>query len=89
MIGWWRRRRWQRAEEARSRVLGAILVDFHRRHYAADLGRELGIRPGYLYPALHSLLEAGLIADGWEDQAAGPYPRRYYQAPLPGGQGQS
>lgn len=89
MLNRWRERRHQRAEEARPRVLAAILADPARRHYGYELSKELGIRGGHLYPALHGLLADGLIADGWEDDTVDRPPRRYYQAPLPGGQGQS
>lgn len=56
-----------------------LLAEFEpgRRHYAYDLCRESGMRPGRVYPALTRLEQAGEITSGWDD---GPYPRRrHYQ----------
>lgn len=89
MLSWFRRRRQRREESAREAVQWKILTQPRARHYADDLSRQLKIRPTYLYPALHGLLEDGIVVDGWEPGEGPEPPRRFFQAPTPNGQAKS
>lgn len=52
------------------------------RYYGYDLWQVTGVRPGTLYPLLVRWLNAGLIADAWQDPhdmgTQQHLPRRYY-----------
>ena len=62
-------------------VAAVLLADPDGRHYGYDLSRRAHVRSGRLYPMLTRMLNAGWLADGWEDPATigGRPPRRYYQ----------
>lgn len=70
-----------RKTRALSLVAGALLQAPNTRHYGYELSRHTGVRPGVMYPILNRLLEAGWLADNWEDDtetSGGRPPRRYY-----------
>lgn len=69
-----------RRTERLAAVAGALLADPHGRHYGYELCKQTRIRSGVVYPMLTRLLNAGWIADGWEDPTTidGRPPRRYY-----------
>jgi PadR family transcriptional regulator PadR len=56
----------------------ALLADPDARHYGYELWKATGVRSGTLYPILHRMLNAGWLADGWEEQRGKRPPRRYY-----------
>jgi DNA-binding PadR family transcriptional regulator len=43
------------------------------------LARVATVRSGVVYPLLTRLLDAGWLADGWEQGVEGRPPRRYYE----------
>jgi PadR family transcriptional regulator len=61
----------------------ALMDDADGRHWGYELSRRSGVRSGVMYPMLQRMLEEGLLADGWEEQAqagrARRPPRRYYE----------
>jgi PadR family transcriptional regulator PadR len=61
----------------------ALMADPNGRHWGYELSKQSGVRSGVMYPALRRMLDAGWLADGWEDQAqtgrAKRPPRRYYE----------
>lgn len=59
----------------------ALMADPDARHWGYEIWRSAGIRSGAMYPILWRMLEAGWLADGWEDgdpAKMGRPPRRYY-----------
>lgn len=64
-------------------VLRALLDDPEAYHYGYDLILQTGVCSGVIYPILWRMVDAGWLADGWEDQGAeqeyGRPRRRYYQ----------
>ena len=60
------------------------------RFWGYELSKTTGIRTGTLYPILTRFLDAGWIADGWEDTDEKPSdarpPRRYYVLTAAGAQ---
>lgn len=71
----------QRVTTATVTVAAALLVDPAARQWGYDLRRQTGVRSGVLYPILQRMLDAGWLADGWEDpteEHKGRPPRRYY-----------
>lgn len=61
-------------------VAEQILAAPREKHYGYGLCKTTGIKSGTLFPILSRFLEAGWIADGWEDpeEVEGRPPRRYY-----------
>jgi PadR family transcriptional regulator PadR len=64
---------------AKVQVALALNSEPGHRHYGYDLSKKSGVRSGVMYPILRRMLEAGWLADGWEDNAKGKPPRRYYR----------
>lgn len=63
------------------KVAAVLMSEPEAQHYGYDLSRRAGVRSGVLYPILTRLLNAGWLADGWEDPntiAEHRPPRRYY-----------
>ena len=53
--------------------------------YGYELCRELGIKPGSMYPILVRLADRGLLETGWDtDGPAGRPPRHLYRLTGPG-----
>lgn len=60
----------------------AVLADLraHGRSGGYDVSKRVGARSVHVYPALHRMLEAGVLADEWVPSAKSPKhpPRRMY-----------
>lgn len=56
----------------------ALMSDPGGRHWGYDLSRRSGVRSGVMYPVLSRMLDAGWLADGWEDRETRGPRRRYY-----------
>jgi PadR family transcriptional regulator PadR len=54
-------------------VLCALAADPARRRYGYELGQEVGLKAGSLYPILIRLCDRGLLEASWE---TGPPPGR-------------
>lgn len=71
-----------RQTDAMVKVAVALCARPQDRHWGYPLTKLTGLRSGTLYPILNSMLQEGLLVDGWEDidpaQAKRP-PRRYYE----------
>lgn len=65
-----------------SSVLRALVADPEAWRYGYELGREVGLKAGSLYPILIRLAERELLESRWEDQAeasGGRPPRHLYR----------
>jgi PadR family transcriptional regulator PadR len=62
-----------------ARVATALMEDPNGRHWGYDLSKRSRVRSGVVYPLLTRLLDAGWLADGWEQGVEGRPPRRYYE----------
>jgi DNA-binding PadR family transcriptional regulator len=61
-------------------VLHALAVDPARRRYGRDLGQEVGLSAGRLYPVLIRLADRGWLDVSWEtDPPPGRPPRHMYR----------
>jgi PadR family transcriptional regulator PadR len=63
-------------------VLQSLLADPESWRYGYELGREVGLKAGSLYPILIRLAERGLLEASWEaaaDEPAGRPPRHLYR----------
>jgi PadR family transcriptional regulator, regulatory protein PadR len=61
-------------------VLGALAADPSTWRYGYELGLEVGLRSGSLYPILVRLSERELLESRWEaDAPAGRPPRHLYR----------
>ncbi|WP_028062339.1 PadR family transcriptional regulator [Solirubrobacter soli] len=61
-------------------VLAALARDPAAPRYGYELGKEVGLEAGTLYPILMRLTERGLLEAGWEsDPPAGRPPRHLYR----------
>ena len=61
-------------------VLAALAVDPGRSRYGYELGQELGLKAGSLYPILIRLCDRGLLEARWEaEPAVGRPPRHLYR----------
>jgi PadR family transcriptional regulator PadR len=63
-------------------VLRALLARPDEHRYGYELGQEVGIKAGSLYPILIRLAERGLLEASWEaarDAPAGRPPRHLYR----------
>jgi DNA-binding PadR family transcriptional regulator len=61
-------------------VLCALAVDPARRRYGYELGQEVGLKAGSLYPILIRLADRGLLEASWEtDPPPGRPPRHLYR----------
>jgi PadR family transcriptional regulator, regulatory protein PadR len=66
------------------RVLRALAADPARWRYGYDLGNEVGLKSGSLYPLLVRLADRGLLEASWEPPVQGKPPRHLYR-PTPAG----
>jgi PadR family transcriptional regulator, regulatory protein PadR len=63
-----------------SGVLRALADDPQQWRYGYELGQQVGLRAGSLYPILMRLSERELLEDSWEsDPPAGRPPRHLYR----------
>ena len=63
-----------------SAVLRALAEDPERWRYGYELGHEVGLRAGSLYPILMRLSDRGLLEESWEsDPPLGRPPRHLYR----------
>ena len=60
-------------------VLRALATEPTRWRYGYDLGREVGLKSGSLYPILVRLADRGLLAATWESSVEGKPPRHLYR----------
>jgi DNA-binding PadR family transcriptional regulator len=61
-------------------VLAALARDPATARYGYELGKEVGLEAGTLYPILMRLASRGLLEAGWEtDPPAGRPPRHLYR----------
>src|SRR3954463_4811998 len=61
-------------------VLRALTADPNGWRYGYELGQEVGLKAGSLYPILIRLTERGLLEARWEEQVvAGRPPRHLYR----------
>src|SRR3954471_4816734 len=61
------------------RVLRALAAQPTRWRYGYDLGTEVGLKSGSLYPMLVRLADRGLLETSWEPGAEGKPPRHLYR----------
>jgi len=61
------------------RVLRALAADPARWRYGYDLGNEVGLKSGSLYPLLVRLADRGLLEASWEPPVQGRPPRHLYR----------
>ena len=74
------RRRSQRPSPKTAHVLRALIAAPLEWRYGYQLGLELGLRSGSLYPILIRLSDRGLLAATWEsDPPPGRPPRHLYR----------
>jgi DNA-binding PadR family transcriptional regulator len=65
-----------------SSVLRALVADPDAWRYGYELGRQVGLKAGSLYPILIRLAERELLESRWEDQSeasSGRPPRHLYR----------
>jgi DNA-binding PadR family transcriptional regulator len=60
-------------------VLTALSADPSRWRYGYELGTEVGLRSGSLYPILMRLEDRGLLEAMWEQTTPGKPPRHLYR----------
>ena len=60
-------------------VLRALAADPARWRYGYDLGAEVRIKSGSLYPILVRLADRGLLETAWEPSAGSRPPRHLYR----------
>ena len=73
-------RRDRRPSRQTSDVLGALAADPSAWRYGYELGLEVGLRSGSLYPILVRLSDRELLESRWEaDAPAGRPPRHLYR----------
>src|SRR3954451_9101785 len=58
-------------------VLRALAVDPDRRRYGYELGQEVGLKAGSLYPILMRLCDRGLLESSWEADPPEGRPARH------------
>ena len=61
------------------RVLQALAAEPARWRYGYDLGQEVQLRSGSLYPILVRLADRGLLEASWEPGPPGRPPRHLYR----------
>jgi DNA-binding PadR family transcriptional regulator len=61
------------------RVLQALATDPTRWRYGYDLGNEVNLKSGSLYPILVRLADRGLLEASWEPPVQGKPPRHLYR----------
>lgn len=60
-------------------VLRALSAEPSRWRYGYELGTEVGLRSGSLYPILMRLEDRGLLEAAWEQTRPGKPPRHLYR----------
>src|SRR3954463_13127556 len=66
-------------------VLAAMAADPADWRYGYELGREVGLKAGSLYPILMRLSDRGLLESAWEaEPPAGRPPRHLYRLTVAG-----
>ncbi len=65
-------------------VLRALAADPSRWHYGYDLGVEVRLKSGSLYPMLVRLADRGLLEASWEPGPEGRPPRHLYRVSTAG-----
>ncbi|ETA71139.1 putative transcriptional regulator [Actinospica robiniae DSM 44927] len=61
-------------------MLQALAAEPSKWRYGYELGREVGLKAGSLYPILIRLDDRGMVEAGWEDEPApGRPPRHLYR----------
>ena len=58
-------------------VLGGLAAQPTRWRYGYELGQQVGLKSGSLYPILIRLQERGLLEARWEDETPEGRPRRH------------
>jgi PadR family transcriptional regulator PadR len=58
-------------------VLSALAVDPSRWRHGYDLGQEIGLKAGSLYPILIRLSDRGLLESSWETEPEQGRPARH------------
>jgi PadR family transcriptional regulator, regulatory protein PadR len=61
------------------RVLQALATDSTRWRYGYELGNEVNLKSGSLYPILVRLADRGLLEASWEPSVQGKPPRHLYR----------
>jgi PadR family transcriptional regulator len=61
------------------RVLRVLAADPTRWRYGYDLGNEVELKSGSLYPILVKLADRGLLESSWEAPIEGKPPRHLYR----------
>jgi DNA-binding PadR family transcriptional regulator len=61
------------------RVLRALATDPIRWRYGYDLGNDVELKSGSLYPILVRLADRGLLEASWESPIEGKPPRHLYR----------
>ena len=70
----------RRPSKQTAAVLTALAAQPEAWRYGYELGRELGLQAGSLYPILMRLSDRGLLEASWEtDPPAGRPPRHLYR----------
>ena len=70
----------RRPSKQTAAVLAALAREPQVSRYGYELGKEVGLEAGTLYPILMRLTERGLLEAGWEtDPPAGRPPRHLYR----------
>src|SRR5438270_6140592 len=67
-------------------VLRALAADPSRWRYGYDLGTEVHLKSGSLYPILVRLADRGLLEATWEPGPEGRPPRHLYRLSTAGGE---
>ena len=60
-------------------VLRALAADPSRWRYGYELGAEVDLRSGSLYPILMRLSDRGLLESAWQETERGRPPRHVYR----------
>ncbi|HEY6794091.1 MAG TPA: PadR family transcriptional regulator [Kineosporiaceae bacterium] len=58
-------------------VLMALAVEPSRWRYGYELGQQVGVKAGSLYPILMRLCDRGLLESAWEAEAPAGRPARH------------
>jgi PadR family transcriptional regulator PadR len=69
--------RHRRPSPQTARVLAALTQDPARWRYGYELGAEIGLASGSLYPILVRLADRDLLEAGWEPEPPEGRPRRH------------
>ena len=71
--------RQRRHSEQTLTVLRSMAVEPSRWRHGYELGSELGMKSGSLYPILIRLADRGLLEASWEQAGPGKLPRHMYR----------